>query len=276
MSDKKNSITMLGTGTSTGVPMIGCQCQVCTSPDTRDRRTRVSAWLQTAQGHSLLVDATPDFRFQALRFGIRSIDSCIITHDHADHTHGLDDLRPLCFFPKTHKIPVYTSAESAESLKVRFPYIFRRDEIFHSGRPILGGGIPQLDLHLVQAYQLEDVGGEEITFFPLPHGHIHTYGFYHRGLAFFTDCNSIPDQTLSWLKKQKVKILFIDCVKYVPHQTHLHQSAAFDYIRAIGPEQAFLIHMSHDMGHAQLIEDCLRAFPHGHVAPAYDGLVLEY
>lgn len=256
--------------------MIGCQCKICTSIDGRDQRTRVSAWLQTAKGHSLLVDATPDFRFQALRFGIRGIDGCIITHDHADHTHGLDDLRPLCFFPHSHKIPIYSSEECAESLKIRFPYIFRREEIFHAGRPVLGGGIPQLDLHLVKTFTEENVGGENITFFPLPHGHISTYGFYHQGLAFFTDCHSIPGQTLEWLNQHRVKVLFIDCVKYVPHQTHLHLSVAFDYIRTINPEQAYLIHMSHDMGHAQLLEDCLRAFPQGNVAPAYDGLVIEY
>ena len=268
----------MGTGTSTGIPMLGCQCPVCTHLDVRNQRLRVSAWLQTAAGNSVLIDATPDFRTQGLRYQIRHLDGAIVTHDHADHTHGLDDLRPLCHVAKTKSksIPIFTGAQCAESLKRRFPYIFLRDQVFHEKHPILGGGIPKLDLHLVESKGESTLLGEKFYFFDLPHGHINTLGFYHLGLAYLIDCNDIADEVVEFLNKKSVQVLIIDCVKYTPHQTHLHLQAAFDFIRRINPKQAYLVHMSHDMEHTRLTQECLGQFPAGNVLPAFDGLMCEY
>lgn len=242
---KLNEIIILGTGTSTGVPTVGCKCAVCLSQDKKNKRLRTSIVLKTSAQKQILVDTTPDLRTQLLNNNIDYIDSAIITHEHADHTHGIDDLRPFCFNYKP-QLPVYTSDICADVLEDKFPYIFKRDEFFKD-KKILGGGIPKLDLYRLAATQeIEDL---EFTFFELPHGHTKTLGFYTDGFAYIVDCASIPKKVVSFLKEKNLELLIIDCLRSKPHNTHLNLDQSIKYIQAIAPKSARLTHLSHEFDH---------------------------
>lgn len=259
-----NKIIILGSGTSTGVPILGCKCKVCQSLDTRNKRLRTSALIETPEGKRVLIDASPDLRTQLLRESIDSLDAVIITHDHADHTHGIDDVRPLSFKSKAD-IPVHTDAETANSLRRKFPYIFDREKEFAS-KPILGGGIPMVRLSLL-APGIQSVAGEEMEFFSLPHGHTRTLALRNGKMAYVVDCESIPFEVLESLKRAQLELLIIDCLRPTPHQTHLHLELALEYIRHIGPKKAALIHMGHDWDYP----DLLSRLKGTNVFPACDG-----
>lgn len=267
-----NSVIALGTGTSTGIPMVGCLCPVCTSLDHRDQRLRTSIFIETKSGKKILVDTTPDLRTQLLTNKISDIDFVIMTHDHADHLHGIDDLRPLTFGPPEKVIPIYCNEETAKIIEKRFNYIFQNN---NPQNPILGGGIPRLSLNPVELDKKIIIEGEEFTFFNYPHGHGSTMGFTHQGFAYIVDCMELPVQLLEKLKKQKLELLIIDCLKRGAHTTHLTVDKSFDYIQKINPERCGLIHMGHDLSHIELAKLADDQFGKK-VYPLYDQLKLFY
>lgn len=266
----KNMLLALGTGTSVGIPQVGCSCLVCTSLDHRDQRLRTSLFLETKQGNKILVDTTPDLRSQVLNNKISTVDFAIITHEHADHLHGIDDLRPFCFGPPAREIPVYTNEATKEAIIHRFPYIFA-----HQNRPVLGGGIPRLKLSAVELETPTIIEGLEFFFFNYPHGHGETMGFVLGDFAYVVDCFSLPLHIVDFLKERKLKLLVIDCLQRKPHTTHLTVEKSFTYIHKIKPEQAGLIHISHDLSHSVLKELAMREFGES-VFPLYDGQKIFY
>lgn len=267
-----NRITVLGSGTSTGVPILGCACAVCQSNDLRNKRFRTSAIIELGNKKKILIDASPDLRTQLLTAGISSLDGVIITHDHADHTHGIDDLRPFGFQTK-RALPVYCGKETAQSLTNKFPYIFQRDDVFKD-RPILGGGIPLLDLEEVVPGESK-IFGEEFEIFSLSHGYTSTLALKHSKMAYITDCREIPEEVLKTLRDSKLELLFLDCLRYEPHSTHLHFDLSLEYIQAIKPAKTILIHMGHEIDYLQILGD-LRMRSMKNILPAVDGMSFLY
>jgi phosphoribosyl 1,2-cyclic phosphate phosphodiesterase len=261
-----NHITVLGTGTSTGVPTLGCSCAVCTSPLMQNKRFRSSILIETISKKNILIDATPDLRTQLLVNQIGDIDAAVITHEHADHTHGIDDLRPFCFHKK-HPIPVFTSENCAEVLKIKFPYIFEREKVFKD-KKILGGGIPKLDLFVVD--QTQTICDLNFNFFKLPHGHTESLSFHTQDFAYIIDCNSIAADIIAKLASLKLKWLIIDCLRTAPHETHLHLDLSLSYAQKIAAQNTGLIHLSHEFDHFQLCQK-LDALKLKTVRPLYDG-----
>jgi phosphoribosyl 1,2-cyclic phosphate phosphodiesterase len=267
-----NKITILGSGTSTGVPILGCNCQVCQSNDIRNKRLRTSALLELSQGRKLLIDATPDLRAQLLAKNITEVHGVIITHDHADHTHGMDDLRPFAYKLGT-ALPVFTDKQTADDLTRKFSYIFDRENYF-SSKEILGGGIPLLDLHQISEGS-HQILGEDLEFFGLPHGHGQSLAVRHRKMAYITDCRQIPGPVIQKLRDTKLEILLIDCLRPNPHQTHLHLELTLEYVSAISPQLAVLIHMGHEWDYLELIRE-LRKRGVKNTLPAVDGAEFLY
>ena len=266
----KKTITVLGSGTSTGIPQIGCTCVVCTSLDHRDQRLRSSIFIETKAGKKILVDTTPDLRNQVLSNKISTLDFVIITHDHADHLHGIDDLRPFCFGPPKREIPIYTNEETKKSITERFPYIFKPKDL-----PSIGGGIPILSLNAVEIEKIIIIQDEEFFFFNYPHGYGITMGFIHDDFAYIVDCFEIPDHIVEILKEKKLKMIILDCLQRMPHQTHLTVEKSFNFIKRIAPEKAGLIHMNHDLSHSILLDLAEKEFGNS-VFPLFDGQKLSY
>ncbi len=267
-----NRVTILGSGTSTGVPILGCNCSVCKSTDGRNRRQRSSIVITTNDGKRVLVDATPDLRTQLLRNRIGALDAVVVTHDHADHTHGMDDLRPFGY-QNGAPLPVHSTEETARELARKFPYIFDRDRYFKD-RAVLGGGIPLLDSVIV-APGTACVAGHDFEFFLLPHGHTETLGLRHRGLAYLTDCQEIPQRAIERLRDARLELLIIDCLRPTPHQTHLHLDLTLKYIEQIEPRLAVLTHMGHEWDFLELSRELLRRGVKN-TLPARDGQQFLY
>lgn len=266
----ENTITIMGSGTSTGVPLVGCKCSVCTSLDHRDQRLRTSLFIETKKGQRIIVDTGPDLRTQLLKNKISAIDFAIITHEHADHLHGIDDLRPFSFGPPVKEIPVFTNAPTKAFIEERYPYIFKA-----ASRPSIGGGVPRLNIQSVEMEKTTVINGEEFFFFSYPHGYGVTMGFIHDTFAYVVDCLELPDHLVKILNEKKLKLLIIDCLQRNPHQTHLTVEKSFNYIKEIKPERAGLIHMSHDLSHRGL-SDLAEAQFGKNVFPLYDQLKLTY
>jgi phosphoribosyl 1,2-cyclic phosphate phosphodiesterase len=251
-------VLVLGTGTSHGVPMIGCGCATCTSPDPRDRRSRASIYLQSAEGLSVLVDTTPDLRSQALAHNVRRVDAIVYTHSHADHIMGLDDVRRFNVLQKS-AIPCYGDERTLADLRRIYSYIFDRDT-----PP--GGGIPQIVLAQVAGDFC--VGSMTIVPVPLMHGSRPILGYRLGSFAYLTDCSEIPDA--SWPLLKGVRTLILDALRERPHPTHLSLDQALAIVDRLAPERAYFTHMCHDLPHAAT---CAR-LPAG-VELAYDGLAFE-
>jgi phosphoribosyl 1,2-cyclic phosphate phosphodiesterase len=276
-SNNKNTMIALGTGTSTGIPMIGCHCVVCRSIDHRDKRLRTSILIETAAGKKILVDTTPDLRTQLLHNKISDIDFVIMTHDHADHLHGIDDLRPITFGPPLKEIPIYCNKVTKDSIEYRFQYIFgKRDP---EKNPVIGGGIPRLSLNEIELDKKTLIHGEEFFFFDYPHGHSTTTGFIHtserKSMAYIVDCMEIPDPVLKILQAKKIDLLILDCLQRGTHSTHLTVDKCFEYIRQIKPLRAGLIHIGHDLSHLELARLAQEEFGK-QVFPLYDHIHLKY
>ncbi|MBF0362277.1 MAG: MBL fold metallo-hydrolase [Oligoflexia bacterium] len=283
----QNKITILGTGTSTGVPTIGCNCQVCTSKDKRNHRLRTSVHLESSDGISILVDTSPDLRYQVLRSSIKKVDAVILTHEHADHLHGIDDLRPFCF-AKTPKssinvIPIYTTKKVSEELTIRFPYIFQANKIFDLNHPQIGGGIPHLNLINIDTdtdqpeLLLDEILGEKFTFFISPHGYTHTISFIHSKLGYFVDIACIEEKTLETLKNANLDILIIDCLREKKHQTHLNLDTALSYAEYINAKFTGLIHLAHNLEHQSLTDLLMSRYGcDKKILPLEDGQILYY
>ncbi|MCO4752865.1 MAG: MBL fold metallo-hydrolase [Bacteriovoracaceae bacterium] len=270
MKNNCNEVVALGTGTSTGIPMIGCSCKVCCSDNPKNKRYRTSILLKTSSNKTILVDTTPDLRSQFLENNIVDCDACIITHEHADHVHGIDDLRPLTF-AKQSPIPVYTYDLCADHLREKFPYIFKTKDHFKN-KAVLGGGIPKLELHSIE--QDSKILGEDFEFFLLPHGHTKTLSFIHKKFGFAVDCKTIPRPWIEKLKASKLDLFILDCVKRDPHQTHLHLDAALEIAKEVGAKRTGLIHMGHELEHEHMTQE-LNGLDFD-VFPLYDRQILTY
>jgi phosphoribosyl 1,2-cyclic phosphate phosphodiesterase len=228
-------ITILGSGTSTGIPVIGCDCPVCRSTDSRNRRTRCSALLSYA-GHNILIDTSTDLRWQALREDIRHVDAVLYTHSHADHLHGVDDLRGFNRRSKT-PIPLYGSTRTLERVRDNFNYIF--DDIENPGY------VPQLELFPVE--ESFALFGQRITPIPLYHGRMQAFGYRCGPLAYLTDCNEIPAASLELLAG--LELLVLDGLRFKPHTTHFNISQAVQIANRIGARKTLLTHLSHEVDH---------------------------
>lgn len=248
------TIVVLGSGTSVGVPTIGCGCRVCRSPDPRDRRLRPSI-LVRYNGRCVLVDTTPDFRQQALRAGLDRLDAVLFTHAHADHVMGLDDVRPLNHVMRG-PIPVYGSPHTLAAIRRIFDYIF-------SDLPS-ESSVPRLELHTLDGRPF-DLFGLEVTPVPLKHGRGDVYGFRFGAAAYLTDHSEIPEGSLALL--EGLDVLFLDALRHRPHPTHTTVARALEYVERLRPRRAFLTHICHDLPH----EETERNLP-PHVRLAYDGL----
>jgi phosphoribosyl 1,2-cyclic phosphate phosphodiesterase len=250
-------ITILGSGTSMGVPTLGCACRVCTSPDPRDRRTRPSIAVTWA-AHRVLIDTGPDFRQQALREGIDHVDAVLYTHSHADHILGLDDLRPLTFKNKD-KVPLYAEDATASVIERIFDYTFDTNAWYPTRA--------RVEMHrLGQSVEIEGAVFHRV---PLTHGRIEVAGFRFGNAAYLTDMSSIPESSLPLLENLDVVIL--DALRRKPHPSHATLEQALEVVRQLQPRRAFFTHMSHDLHHA----DTNNELP-AHIRLAYDGLRIPF
>jgi phosphoribosyl 1,2-cyclic phosphate phosphodiesterase len=253
----KATLTVLGSGTSMGVPTIGCTCAVCHSTDAHDRRTRPSVLIQYA-GKVVLIDTTPDFREQAIREGITQIDAVLYTHSHADHILGIDDLRPLSYH-RDGKIPLYARAEAADYIRNMFRYIFDADYKF--------GGLARLELKPVDGpFDLFSARVEPI---PVIHGESEIYGFRLGSAAYLTDFSQIPEESFSRL--QGLDVLFLDGLRYKPHPTHSTVENSLRIADRLKAKRVFFTHICHDLPH-----EATNATLPPHVRLSYDGMKLEF
>jgi riboflavin kinase/FMN adenylyltransferase len=253
-------LTVLGSGTSMGVPTIGCHCAVCTSNDPRDNRMRTSVLL-SRNGQNVLIDTTPDFRTQALRVGINQIEAVLLTHGHADHVMGFDDLRPLSV-GRSQPMPVYGNKQAFEIVRRAFSYAF-------DGKPKLST-VPSVILKEIDGpFELL---GVKITPIPLVHGEMTVLGFRFGRAAYLTDYNSVPESSFALL--QGLDDVILDALRDTPHPMHQTVEQALALVEKIKPKRAWFTHIAHDLGHAATNER-LRKQGHANVQLAYDGLKLE-
>jgi phosphoribosyl 1,2-cyclic phosphate phosphodiesterase len=264
-------LTILGSGTSTGIPILGCNCKVCHSHDVKNQRLRTSVLITTAGGKNILVDTTPDMRTQLLRAKVSHLDAVILTHDHADHVHGIDDLRAFCF-KRNSPLPVFTYEKCALRLKEKFPYIFNQKEFFKD-RKILGGGIPKLDLNVIQSPGTQLIETESFEFFQLPHGYIETTGFIFNNMAYIVDCQIIPEHIVKQLKDRNLDLLVLDCNGPFPHDTHLHYDKSVEFTQRIMAKITKFIHITHDFDHHQLTQ--LAEKSGLQAGPCFDGEIIQ-
>jgi len=271
-------VTVLGSGTSHGVPSIGCDCAVCRSTDPKDRRMRPSILIEvtdadsppasrTSDGRpaevaaavrSILVDTSTDLRAQALAYDVRRVDAILFTHSHADHVFGLDDVRRYNQMQQA-AIPCFADADTLDSLKRMFSYVFDPPRQ-------KGGGVPQISIFRIAGPFT--LGGVEIVPVPLFHGRLPVLGFRVGAFAYLTDCNRIPDE--SWPLLDGVQTLILDALRHRPHSTHFSVSEALAASARLGAARTYFTHICHDLGHAATNAQ----LPAG-VELAYDGLVLE-
>ncbi len=258
-------IEFLGTGTSHGIPVIGCHCPVCRSTDSRDTRYRSSILVKGSSGESIVVDAGPEFRLQAIRAGLERLDALLITHAHADHLHGLDDVRP---FTVNRDLPVYGNRPTIEEMKERFSYAFRETQI--------GGGKPRLRPLIVESPF--SVGKVSISPIKVLHGQLPIIGWlFEEGKerrAYLTDVSSIPEESANRLKGLDTLILGALRVRY--HETHFSFQQALEATGSLAPKRAFLTHFCHEHAHRE-IQDIVgdgEGIAGCEVLPAYDGLVI--
>ena len=254
-------LTFLGTGTSQGIPVIGCDCPVCLSEDPRDKRTRTSVFIKTPEAH-FVIDTTPEFRIQCLREGIKRLDAALFTHAHTDHIMGFDDMRRFCEM-EDRKMPIYATAHTMQSLRNTFLYAFDDPQPWRN--------YLRLDPHLIEGpFNLGEIS---ITPLLLPHGKISSTGYLlHRGerklLAYFTDCSLLPEEAIE--AARGVEVLVLDALRETPHPTHMNFEQAIAASRLVAPGSTYFIHLCHDVSHARKEAE----LPEGHHL-AYDGLRLK-
>jgi phosphoribosyl 1,2-cyclic phosphate phosphodiesterase len=249
-------ITVLGSGTSSGVPTIGCTCEVCRSTDPRDKRLRPSVLLRYAD-RNVVIDTSPDFRAQVLKAGIERLDAILYTHSHADHILGLDDVRPFNFRQKS-AMPVYGNQETLQVIQRVFQYAFEAPS---------QSSVPKLDLRVLEGTPFE-LFGMEFTPIRLCHGRGTVLGFRFGRAAYLTDHSEIPEESRALLGD--LDVLFLDALRHRPHPTHTTVEQALKLVEELKPRRAFFTHMCHDLSHAQT-EAALPA----HVRLAYDGLEID-
>lgn len=248
-------IIFLGTGTSTGIPEIGCQCEVCTSRDPRDRRLRASILVET-EGKRILIDCGPDFRWQVITNKIYHLDAVLVTHEHYDHVGGLDDLRPFC---REKGVDIYAEENVAEAIKTRIPYAFREHKY---------PGVPNLALHTIDTRPFTAAG---VTVIPIRvvHAKLPILGFRIGKMAYLTDLKSLPYE--EYAKLENLDVLIIDALRKGEHPSHASLDEALAVVREIRPRDAYLIHMSHRIGLHAVVEKELPS----RVYYSYDGLSVD-
>ena len=253
----KATLTVLGSGTSMGVPTIGCSCAVCRSSDPRDRRLRPSVLIEY-DGKSVLIDTTPDFREQAIRERVSQIDAVLYTHSHADHILGIDDLRPLSYH-RTGKIPLYARREAADYIRTMFRYIFDADYKF--------GGLARLELRPIEGPF--DLFGVRVEPVPVIHGDAEIYGYRFGSAAYLTDFSEVPESSLPLL--QGLDVLFLDGLRHKPHPTHSTVENSIRIADRLQAKRVFFTHICHDLPH-----QATNALLPPHVRLSYDGMKLEF
>ena len=253
----KTQLTFLGTGTSQGVPMIGCGCEVCKSADPRDKRLRASV-LVKHEGLRILVDAGPDFRYQMLRAGVSSLDAILLTHNHKDHTGGLDDIRAFNYLEKK-ATQIYCEKYVEESLRKEYSYAF--EEIRYPGAP-------EWDVHIIDDKPFT-VNGVEIIPIRGRHFKLPVLGYRFGNIAYCTDMNHIPDE--EYEKLQNLDHFIINCVRRGRHISHYSVEQAIEVAHKVGAKHSWLTHLSHQL---PCYEDLKKELPEG-ILPAFDGLVLD-
>ena len=251
-------LTFLGTGTSFGVPQVGCQCSVCLSRDPRDKRTRVGAVIEAGSAR-ILIDTPPELRLQLIANGIDKVDAVLYTHDHADHTHGIDDVRSFAFGAGS-ALPIYGPAETLASLGRKFAYIFDP-----SMKPLPGTSKPEGTLRPLEAGVRVSVAGMDVTPVEVPHGNMRVFGYRVGSVGYVTDAKELPAAAEATLRG--VKVLVLNALFLKSHPTHLSVGEAIATAQRVGAERTFLTHLTHRISHAELeaeLPDTIR--------PAFDGL----
>jgi len=250
-------LTMLGVGSSAGTPALGCKCATCTSSDKRNNRTRCSSLITLDNGKTILIDTGPDLRQQALREGLTQVDAVLYTHTHADHLHGIDDLRSFCQIQRA-QIPLYASSDAVAHITQKFGYTLREPSNFWD--------LPVLKAHAINApFTLFE---QVITPIPIKHGNSDIYGYRIGDIAYLTDVSAIPESSLALLKD--LKILLLDCLRHNTHPTHVNLEQSLQYACHINANATYLIHMTHELEYHTLTE----LLP-SNVYVGYDGLKLS-
>lgn len=253
---KGTQITILGCGTSSGIPLLACKCKTCTSKDPRNKRLRASVLIRTGN-KNFLIDTSPDLRAQAMQNGFLWIDSVLFTHPHADHVHGIDELRSFNFI--MHRpIPCYGNEWTIRTLRTKFDYIFKKTQ--------MGGGKPKIDLRLLE--KAKKIYGIKVQPLKLIHGRLPVLGYRINDVAYITDCSYIPDQTFRYLKN--LDVLVLDCLRPQLHSTHLNVEGSLALAKKIGAKRTYFTHMGHELEYKEFA----RFLPKG-IWPAYDGLVIK-
>ncbi len=250
-------VTFLGTGTSQGIPVIGCNCVVCKSPDKKDKRLRVSVWIQT-EDKSIVIDSGPDFRYQMLRAGVNDLDAILFTHEHKDHIAGLDDIRPYNYILKK-RIAIYASDRVQDALRREFHYIFSETK-YH--------GLPQINLHTVTDQKF-NVGNTQVTPIEVMHAMLPVIGYRLVDFTYITDAKTISEDSLAKIKG--TKILVLNALQRESHISHFTLAEAIAMAQKIGADTTYLTHISHNLGlHAEVAKE----LP-ANIKLAYDGLSFE-
>lgn len=250
------TLKFLGTGTSTGVPLLACRCAVCASSDPRDKRTRPSILLEY-DGRAVAIDTTPDFRAQALREGMTRLDAILYTHGHADHIMGLDDTR-VFYFRQQVPIPIYADSRCMATLRSTFAYIFEGNYAY--------GGLVKLAPHVVDGPF--DLWGRSFIPVPVLHGNLPILGFRFGSAAYVTDVSEIPESSMALL--EGLDVLVLDGLRPKPHPTHFSLAQALAVVERLKPQRALFTHIAHELGHAATNSTLP---PYAQLA--YDGLCLE-
>lgn len=286
-------LTFLGSGTSNGVPVIACDCKICRNHYPKDKRNRASVYIQTNDNKFILIDIGPEFRLQAVKHRIKKIDCLLLTHSHADHLHGIDDLRSfssMCFkrteanasFFDAPPIPIYANKTTIDDVQSRFGYFFYT--------PKEGGGHAKVQLNEVSTESFM-IGETKITPIPMMHGHLETIGWLlteknqngeAQSIAYLTDCSYISDESIQLIHQNAgtIQHLIIDGLRIKPHSTHFSYLQAMEAAEKIGGNQVWITHLTHHNGHKETkkyLKDHLKDFPKltKNISPAWDGLVLK-
>jgi phosphoribosyl 1,2-cyclic phosphate phosphodiesterase len=250
-------VTFLGTGTSQGVPVIACRCHVCTSADPRDKRLRSSVLIEH-NGSTVVIDSGPDFRQQMLRADVNHIDGLVFTHEHKDHIAGMDDIRAFNYV-HNEKVNIYATSRVQDALKREFPYVFADFKY---------PGVPEVTMHTINGNPFF-IGDMELVPVEVLHYRLPVHGFRIADFTYITDANAITDVELAKIRGSKIVV--INALRREPHVSHFTLSEALEILEKTGPEQAYLTHISHQLGKHQEVDAELP----GNVKCAYDGLVLE-
>lgn len=251
-------LRFLGTGTSTGVPCVGCRCDVCMSADVHDKRLRASAIVTTDDGKNLLIDCGPDFREQIIKSGAPELDACLITHSHYDHVGGVDDLRPYC--TDMRHFPLYCQQNVSDDLHARVPYCFKKHPY---------PGVPAFDINIIKEFVPFSVGRTEILPLSVAHYKLDILGFRIGKLGYITDAKSIPDATIMALKG--IDTLVINALRHEEHISHMTLEQSMAVVEKISPRETYFTHMADKIGLHSVVDASLPKGMH----LAYDNLIID-